>query len=374
MWRRALKVGSAAALAAMGVDRLFGRLNGRSERPLVLGYHRVVAAYRPDATTTLCPMQIDVPMLEAQLDWVGRHYRFVSLDELQAAVAAGNAAGLAAVTIDDGYRDAYEFAFPLFLKKGIPAAFFVVSGLVGETEIPIFDRLYFQLARGYAREKGLPETIRRALDTVPLAPRQADEIRSAACAYDALQAMLKTLCHEELRPMLAALEAGHPMPADTAESLRCVDWSMVARMEAAGMTIGSHTFSHVFVNREPQTVVAQELAISKRHIEARLRKPVRHFAYPAGEFDRGAVRAVAEAGYTYAYTICDHVDPEYPELTISRRVLWQNACVDGHGRFSATLMSAQVNGALDFINPPCRLDHRPDSATHPHPRAVVAEA
>jgi peptidoglycan/xylan/chitin deacetylase (PgdA/CDA1 family) len=153
-----------------------------------------------------------------------------------------------------------------------------------------------------------------------------------------------------------------------------MDWSMVSRMDAAGMTIGSHTCRHIFLNRESPVVVGEELAVSKRHIESRLRKLVRHFAYPAGEFDTSSPRAVAAAGYQYAYTICEHVSPTYPHLTIPRRVLWQNACVDGQGRFSAPLMSALVNGALDFINPRCRLDHRADAAPPSRSHALVAEA
>jgi peptidoglycan/xylan/chitin deacetylase (PgdA/CDA1 family) len=374
MWRRAVKVGSAAALAALGVDRLIGHLSGRRGRPLVLGYHRVVPTYAPDATSTLCPMQIDVRMLEAQIDWVGRHYRFVSLDELQAAADSGTAANLAAVTVDDGYRDAYEVAFPLFARKGIPAAFFVMSGLVGTREVPIFDRLYFQLARARTSTNGWAGALSRALDGLPLAPLPAAQLRNSANAYDALQLLLKNVRHEDLRPMLTTLEAGHPMPEDTAESLRSVDWSMLSAMDAAGMTIGSHTCRHVFLNRESSATVAQELSISKRQIEVHLRKRIRHFAYPAGEFTRASARAVAAAGYDLAYTICEHVDSVYPLLTIARRVLWQNSCIDGRGRFSGDLMSAHVNGTLDLFNPRCRLDHRPDAAAHARPQALLAEA
>ena len=53
-------------------------------------------------------------MLEAQLDWIGRRFRFVSLDELGAQLGgrARPAAPLAAVTFDDGYRDVYEHGVP----------------------------------------------------------------------------------------------------------------------------------------------------------------------------------------------------------------------------------------------------------------------
>src|SRR5258706_14495245 len=36
------------------------------------------------------------------------------------------------LTFDDGYRDAYEIAFPLLKKYGLTGTFYVVPGFVGE--------------------------------------------------------------------------------------------------------------------------------------------------------------------------------------------------------------------------------------------------
>jgi peptidoglycan/xylan/chitin deacetylase (PgdA/CDA1 family) len=358
MWRRALKVGSAAALAATGIGRVLGRLGGGVRPPLILGYHRVVPEYRPDPSAVLSPMLIDVAMLEAQLDWVGRRYRFVSLDELW-TLPTSSLSRVAAVTVDDGYRDAYEVAFPLFRRKGIPAAFFVVTDLVGASEVPLFDRLYFQLAQRFAREGRFP---------------CSEMLRGASSPYDALQILLIALDHAALLDLAASLERELPMPVALAAQLRSLDWEMARRMDAEGMTIGSHTCRHVFLSCESAETVADELTRSKREIEARVGKPVRHFAYPAGEFNAQAARAVAAAGYDHAYTICTHVEPEQPLVTVPRRVLWQGSCASGGGRFSPALMSAQISGALDFIHPPCLLDHRREQGLRRAPQPVVASA
>jgi hypothetical protein len=75
---------------------------------------------------------------------------------------------------------------------------------------------------------------------------------------------------------------------------------------------------------------------------------VDHFAYPAGRFDEGAVSAVAAAGYRFGYTTCPHRDRTRPLLTIPRRILWQNSCLNALGHFSSTMMSCQVKGVFDF--------------------------
>jgi peptidoglycan/xylan/chitin deacetylase (PgdA/CDA1 family) len=372
MWRLWLKTRSAALLSATRLDRALAACTGARRRPLILGYHRVVPEFRPDPALSIPSMNISAATLEAHLDWVARRYDIVSLDEMGHRLEAGEETPrpLAAVTLDDGYRDGHDVAFPLFRRKGIPAAFFLVTDLVGTPEIPIYDRVYYQLARGYAREHRFPKMVGAVLDALHLAARGRERLLRAPIAYDALQELVELVSRAELRVLADAMEAEEPMPPDTVASLRCVDWSMVRRMAAAGMTFGSHTRTHVLLNCEDAQVVRDEAIGSKRRLEAELGAPVRHFAYPAGQFDPAAVQAVAAAGYRYAFTICRHTDAAHPLLTIPRKVLWERSCVDGAGRFSPAILSAQVDGLYDLLSPPCALDH----GAKPRPLLAAAAA
>ena len=109
-----------------------------------------------------------------------------------------------------------------------------------------------------------------------------------------------------------------------------------ARRDAAGgITIGSHTKTHVSLPAESPDVVAEELAGSKQALEAQLGEPVAHFAYPGGQFTPPVVDAVERAGYRFGYTACPHGDPQHPALTIERLLLWEGSSVDGDGRVLA---------------------------------------
>src|SRR5262249_15038490 len=89
----------------------------------------------------------------------------VSLDEVALHLRTGRQfrRPSAAITFDDGYSDVYHHAFPLLKKKGIPAAIFVVTDLVGTQCVQIFDRFYLLLKALAKRRVSLVWTVARAL-------------------------------------------------------------------------------------------------------------------------------------------------------------------------------------------------------------------
>jgi peptidoglycan/xylan/chitin deacetylase (PgdA/CDA1 family) len=238
----------------------------------------------------------------------------VSLDELGEHFESGAPAAraLAAVTFDDGYRNVYEHAFPMLKRKGIPAAVFVVTDLMGTSRRQTHDRLFLGLAHLLAQEGGAGRLLGR-LDELGLRQR-AFPGRSTADALDAfsgMRALLEALTSDEVQRVLQALgEDGGPVEEDLPE-LRPLTWEMVGEMHRAGLTIGSHTRSHALLTNESPERVRDELWGSRLELEQRLGAPVRHFAYPDGRFNAGLVDQVASAGYRFAYTTCRHRERQY---------------------------------------------------------------
>jgi peptidoglycan/xylan/chitin deacetylase (PgdA/CDA1 family) len=104
-----------------------------------------------------------------------------------------------------------------------------------------------------------------------------------------------------------------------------------------------------------------EAAVSRQEIERRLGSGVRHFAYPSGQFNTQAVKAVANAGYRFGYTVCGHRDAGHPRLTVPRTLLWENSCRDFRGAFSGHIMSCQIYRTFDVVSG-CRQRHCQESA------------
>lgn len=357
--RRQLKAAASQVLSWTGSDRLFGAITGHRRAPLIVGYHRVVQDFTAMQRTSIPAMLITSRTFEQQLDWLARRFRITTLDEIGSRLESGEPFDerLAAITFDDGYADLYHNAFPILRRKGHPAAVFVVTDIIGRKEMQSFDRLYLALARALDSPGGIDWLCDVACpDAIPVAARRRlrhfprDPVRTT-------HLVLKELPQDALGAVLEALESRFPMPEDCLDSHRALDWAMLGEMCAAGITIGSHTRTHPLLTLEEPARVREEVEGSRRLLQQCLGQPVRHFAYPDGRFSARVVAAVKQAGYRFAYGVCEHRDASEPLLTIPRRALWENSCLDARGRFSPAVMNCNTNGVFDlFVR--CRRDHQ----------------
>jgi peptidoglycan/xylan/chitin deacetylase (PgdA/CDA1 family) len=334
MIRSWIKTGAAHVMSRTGLDRLAGSLSGARAVPLVINYHRIVEDFASSAKTSIPSMLVSRRMLERHLDWLGRRFRFISLDELGARLEAkdGREDPVAAITFDDGYRDFYDHALPVLKRKGVPAAVFVVTDLVGTRRVQIHDRLYLLLARRFRLGSGAPGP------------------------FEATRVLLETLPQAGLEEVIRKLELEDPISEDTFRPFYSLTWELLDEIHRAGVTIGSHTRTHVLMTKESRQRMLEEAAGARQEIEGRLGTKVRHFAYPSGYFNTAAVDAVATAGYGFGYTTCAHHDAGHPLLTVPRVPLWEHSCRDSHGIFSESILSCQINRAFDLVSG-CRQRH-----------------
>ena len=343
-WRTQVKSALASTISRTHELGLTDALARGPERPLILGYHRVVEDFTTTAQHEMPSMLTSAEMFERHLDLVGRHFRFTTLDDIGARLASGEPCTerVAAVTFDDGYRDNYEQAFPILLRKGIPAAVFVVTDLVGKPVWQVHDKLFHLVTKAFAAWNDPRRELHALLQTLDLPANHLLRHRAATSSPTmTVSALLPDLSMTNIRRVMTALETstGNGFH-NIAMSLT---WPMIEEMHRAGVTIGSHTRRHVSLPAESTEIVVQELEESKRAIEAHLGTPVVHFAYPGGQFTLREVEALERTGYRFAYTACSHQDERHPTLTIERLLLWEGSSVNGDGQFSPAILRCQVH-------------------------------
>jgi peptidoglycan/xylan/chitin deacetylase (PgdA/CDA1 family) len=350
---RAAKTAAAWALYAGRLDRRLGRGGPASGEPLVLCYHRVVEDVRRHPASAPA-MLVSTATLERQIDWLGRRYRFVDLDELAAAVAEGRRSQppLAAVTFDDGYADVHRHGYPLLWRKGVPFAVFAPSDWIGSRTLHAHDELYLRLQRAAERRGAAWLAHELARFGVEATPAGLADL----ALLELNERLLRTLCRAEVAALIAALDDG-PIPDRLAAGLAPMSWSMLAELVDAGVVVGSHTRSHRVLTGEARADVVVELVESKRVLGERLGIEIEHLAYPNGEFSPESVAAARAAGYRYAYTTCGHRLAGEPLLTLPRRTFWELTAAGLAGSFSPAVASCHVHGVFDRLRP-CRREHR----------------
>jgi peptidoglycan/xylan/chitin deacetylase (PgdA/CDA1 family) len=359
--RRLVKAHAASLLHLSAADATLGRMARARQGPVVFGYHRVVENADAYSGWASPPMFTGRPMFEQHLDWIERSYHIVSLDELAARLEVGEPVDdVAAITFDDGYRDVYDHAFPVLCRRGLPAALFVVADAVGTDQVLFHD--WFHLLSCALRTCAAPgPTLDRGLAAAGLPGHRL--VRGGRQPAVTLRGLFAGLPQADVARLIVSLRQELEIKPALLSRFRICDWDMLREMSGAGITVGSHTLSHALLTNESPDSVWDEVAGSRRLIERHLGHPVRYFAYPDGRFNADTVETVAAAGYRLAFTTCRHRDSAHPNLTLTRRLLWENACVEERGQFSPAVMSCQVNGVFDLWKR-CRQDH-----TRPGPRS-----
>lgn len=363
-WRGRVKATLASTISFAHDHGLAAALARGRTRPLVLAYHRVVEDFASTARTGMPSMLTSTAMFERHLDSIARRFRFVTLDDVGAQALSGRPfdTPVAAVTFDDGYQDVLDQAYPVLMRKGIPAAVFVVTDLVGRSTWQVHDRLYHLVARGFDAWDDPHRELCGLLRALGLSTDPITRTRNATdTPLLAVSALLPDLSMVDARRVIAGLDAS--VGPGVCGVPRTLGWAELDVMRRGGVTIGSHTKRHVSLPAESAATVADELRGSKQALEARLGGPVVHFAYPGGQFTPPIIEAVAQAGYRFAYTACQHGVPQHRALTIERLLLWEGSSVDVDGRFSSAILNCQAQD----LWPPSRQCARMHAGTaHAH--------
>ena len=265
-----------------------GGLQWKTAQPkfLILCYHRVGTEGVP-LHTSMRP-----EFFEAQMRFLRRHYRVVSLSTMSAELASGDVREPGVVvTFDDGYRDLYEHAFPILRKYSLPATLFVIAGAAEFGQVAWYDRIFLALriADQDKIDLLLDQPRRFLLMTPELRLRSAIEIVSH----------LRKLPDELRKECCAEIEKQIPLPEDQLAN-RMLTWEQMRTMHNAGVAFGSHTMTHPVVSRLSPEALRWELSESKSLLESRLQCSVNDFAFPFGHpADCGTTAAgfLSQCGY-----------------------------------------------------------------------------
>jgi len=229
-----------------------------------------------------------------QMETLARYGTPIGIDDLIAAVGGARLPrNPVMVTFDDGYRSCHEVALPILRAVGMRATFFIATSFVTERRLYWWERISLLLGQTKKQTAELSYPHRMTLDLG--SPKTHEQLT------DLVKDTFNLDVDRFLDGLGAALEVewNRQIEANYADGL-IMTWDQIRALARAGMDVESHGRRHRVLQTLDPAALEDDLAGSRKDLEAQLGRPVRALAYPVGRRINGEQHiraAIAAAGY-----------------------------------------------------------------------------
>jgi len=265
-------------------------------RPFVSGVGAIVTLhhvrpprpdlFQPNRLLEITPQFLDDVLTELR----GSDVDLVSLDEMHRRLVEGDfARRFVSITIDDGYRDTLQWAYPILRRHQAPFAVYIPTSFpdrLGELWWLVLEAVVARNDEVCVAMTGEKETLRCA------------GVADKRAAFDRLYGWLRSLATEdELRAIVRALAERYRVDIAAFCNELCMGWDELKTLAADPLvTIGAHTVNHVMLAKVPERLARAEMDMSRTLIEAALGIRPAHLSYPVGDKTSAAGREFRIAG------------------------------------------------------------------------------
>jgi peptidoglycan/xylan/chitin deacetylase (PgdA/CDA1 family) len=303
--RNSALTGLKKTIIRSGLETLYFSAAHHLMRPFVAGVGVILTLHhvRPSRFDRFQPnrlLEVTPSFLEDVVRWLRRsHVDLVNLDEMHRRLTEGDLSRrFVCMTIDDGYRDTLDWAYPILEKHQVPFTIYI------PTSFP--DRLgelwWLALEAVIARNKRIGLLINDQEQVFECAT-----VAEKRHLYVELYGWLRRLkTEEELRHVIRDLARRYQVDIAAFCDELCMNWDELAKLAADPLvTIGAHTVNHVMLAKVPEKSARSEMEMSRAVIEAALGVRPDHLSYPIGDPTSAGpreFRIAAELGFKTAVT------------------------------------------------------------------------
>jgi peptidoglycan/xylan/chitin deacetylase (PgdA/CDA1 family) len=206
------------------------------------------------------------------LELKSNEYQFISLDKLYDILQNGEKVKKQIVfTLDDGYKDNYEIAYPIFKKYNVPFAIYVT------TSFPENDAILWWYVL---------EDLVLVNDNIELSNGQSFECKLKEQKEDTFLKIRKIILGFKQKDFLESLNelfSNYKVDWFSKNRELCMSWNEIIDLSKDGLcTIGGHTKNHYALNQLSIEEAKYEIIEANKIIEEKIGKKIEHFAYPFG--------------------------------------------------------------------------------------------
>lgn len=219
-------------------------------------------------------LKVNPQFLEIFILSLKEHYEFISIDDLYNTKIKRDKyqKPFAIFTIDDGYKDNYKNAYPIFEKHNIPFVIYLATDLIDNPkpflwwyylEEMITNNDFLELSTGELIECNKYEDKLRVFN----------ELRNRVISFpcDLADSLFRNLFNK------------YPEELSVDYSELMLNWDEILEMSKNPLcTIGAHSKSHCRLSLLSYEAIYNEILSPKTIIEKKIGKQVNHFSYPYG--------------------------------------------------------------------------------------------
>jgi len=266
---------------------------------VIFTLHHVLAELEPNPFHPNSILEITTGFLDATVQQVlAAGYEIVTLDEAQRRLAERDyEQKFVCFTLDDGYLDNYQNAFPIFKKYGVPFTVYINTGLPDGTAL-----LWWSLLEQVVADQDEINVVLNDSEYKLPAKSTAQKYQT----FNKLYWLLRKMPHAEQYASLDLLFKKYDLDWRRLCRDSSMSWDMIREMQESGLaTIGAHTVNHYALSKLSDEEIRKEASESRKIILGRLGYDPKHFSYPYGDAASAADREfkiIEDLGFATATT------------------------------------------------------------------------
>jgi peptidoglycan/xylan/chitin deacetylase (PgdA/CDA1 family) len=261
---------------------------------------------------------LPVERFRRQLDYIQGHYTPITVETLLGALQSADQAlppNAVLLTFDDGYSDHFANVFPLLDARGIQGCFFPPAQAILEHKVLDVNKIHFVLASGREPGQLLERVMKAVSETAPNYILQSKEFYLQNLGgdhrYDSREVVtLKRLLQRELpepvrHAVVRSLFAEYVTSDETAFACELyMSLDQIACLNRHGMHIGSHAYSHVWLNHLSPEAQALEIDQSLEFLQKLgVERHEWTMCYPYGGFNNSLLQILRDRSCRLGFAV-----------------------------------------------------------------------
>jgi peptidoglycan/xylan/chitin deacetylase (PgdA/CDA1 family) len=276
---------------------------------LILTYHRVLSQYKSEKEFVQPGMYVGKDVFEKQIQFLQSYYTIISFSEYLRRVKMGDWESdrqYCIITFDDGWKDNYDYAFPILTRYNIPATIFLAISFIGTNQWFWPERVsrLFDIT-GPSSIKSLIADLAEIvhdlkLNDIIIKSLQLTDGFTTSQIIDRLIGAIKT-CPPDIIPIFIE-RAEAILGIEPPDYRLMLNWDEVREMSVNQISFGSHGCTHRILTLLSDHEIKSEVNTSITSLKEREVNYVPVFCYPNGNYNYDICNMVSAAGYHAAVT------------------------------------------------------------------------